>query len=72
MINGFNALKKYEGIMNVYQSHELTTNKKFLKKNKISRVELKDLIFYLEENQTVPWNKRVLFKAYTEMTSGNK
>jgi hypothetical protein len=64
--------KEYEGIMNVYQSHELTTNKKFLKKNKISRVELKDLIFYLEDNQTVPWNKRILFKAYTEMTSGNK
>ena len=64
--------KEYEGIMNVYQSHELTTNKKFLKKNKISRVELKDLIFYLEDNQTVPWNKKVLFKAYTEMTSGNK
>ena len=65
--------KEYEGIMNVYQSHELTTNKKFLiKKNKISRVALKDLIYYLEENQTIPMNKEILFKAYTEMTSGIK
>ena len=70
----FHNKKEYEGIMNVYQSHELTTNKKIeFKKNRISHIELKDLIYYLEENQTIPWNKNLLYKAYTEMTlSGNK
>ena len=69
-----NNNKEYLGIMNVYQSHELTTNKKmnFKKFNK-GRIELKDLVNYLEENQTVPLNKILLYKAYTEMTiSGNK
>ena len=62
------------GRMNVYQSHELTTNKNIkLKKFKLGRIELKDLIFYLEENQTIPQNRKTLFKAYTDMTiSGNK
>ena len=62
------------GRMNVYQSHELTTNKNIkLKKFKMGRIELKDLIFYLEENQTIPLNRKTLFKAYTEMTiSENK
>ena len=70
----FNNKKEYQGIMNVYQSHELTTNKKIeFTKNKIGHIELKDLIFYLEENQTIPWSKKLLYKAYTEMTlSGNK
>lgn len=73
-INNNNNNKEYLGIMNVYQSHELTTNKKmnFKKFNK-GRIELKDLVNYLEENQTVPLNKILLYKAYTEMTiSGNK
>lgn len=65
--------KGYQGIMNVYQSHELTTNKKFpIKKNKIGHIELKDLIHFLEENQTVPFNKKLLFRAYTEMTISRK
>ena len=34
----------------------------------MSKVELKDLIFYLEENQTIPLNKQVLYKAYIDMT----
>ena len=73
-INNNNNNKEYLGIMNVYQSHELTTNKKmnFKKFNK-GHIELKDLVNYLEENQTVPLNKILLYKAYTEMTiSGNK
>jgi hypothetical protein len=65
--------KQYEGIMNVYQSHELTTNKNIpIKKNKKNRIELKDLIYYLEENQTIPWNKNILYEAYTEMTISGK
>ena len=66
--------KGYQGIMNVYQSHELTTNKNIgFKKHRMGHVELKDLIYYLEENQTTPSNKTILYKAYTEMTiSGNK
>ena len=32
------------------------------------KVELKDLIFYLEENQSIPLNKQVLYKAYIDMT----
>ena len=65
--------KGYQGIMNVYQSHELTTNKNIpFKKHRMGHVELKDLIYYLEENQTVPLNKIVLFKAYTEMTISGK
>ena len=70
----FNNKKEYEGIMNVYQSHELTTNKKMeFKKNRIGHIELKDLVYYLEENQTIPWSKNLLYKVYTEMTlSGNK
>ena len=73
-INNNNNNKEYLGIMNVYQSHELTTNKKmnFKKFNK-GRIELKDLVNYLEENQTVPLNKILLYKAYTAMTiSENK
>lgn len=65
--------KDYKGIMNVYQSHELTTNKNFIFKNsKPSHIELRDLIYYLEENQTIPWNKNLLFDAYTEMTIKGK
>ena len=61
--------KEHQGIMNVFQSHELTTNKKLGFKNNItSRIELKDLVNYLEDNQTVPMNKKLLFDAYTEMT----
>ena len=61
------------GIMNVYQSHELTTNKNFaLKKFKIGHIELKDLIFYLEENQTIPLNRETLYNAYTDMTISGK
>lgn len=73
-INNNNNNKEYLGIMNVYQSHELTTNKKmnFKKFNK-GRIELKDLVNYLEDNQTIPLNKVLLYKAYTTMTiSGNK
>jgi hypothetical protein len=73
-INNNNNNKEYLGIMNVYQSHELTTNKKmnFKKFNK-GRIELKDLVNYLEDNQAIPLNKELLYKAYTEMTiSGNK
>jgi len=73
-INNNNNNKEYLGIMNVYQSHELTTNKKmnFKKFNK-GRIELKDLVNYLEDNQTIPLNKLLLYKAYTTMTiSGNK
>lgn len=68
-----NNKKQYEGIMNVYQSHELTTNKKILlKKNIKERIQLKDLIFYLEENQTIPLNKVLLYEAYNEMTISGK
>ena len=60
---------EYQGILNVHQSHELTSNKLYaFKKYKMSKVELKDLIFYLEENQTIPLNKQVLYKAYIDMT----
>ena len=59
----------YQGILNVHQSHELTSNKLYaFKKYKMSKVELKDLIFYLEENQTIPLNKQVLYKAYIDLT----
>ena len=65
----YNDKNEYQGILNVYQSHELTSNKLFaFKKFKISKIELKDLIFYLEENQTIPLNKQVLYKAYIDMT----
>ena len=60
---------EYQGILNVHQSHELTNNKLFaFKKFKMSKIELKDLIFYLEENQAISMNKQVLYKAYIEMT----
>ena len=70
-INSINNDKnEYQGILNVYQSHELTSNKLFaFKKFKMGKVELKDLIFYLEENQTIPLNKQVLYKAYIDMTT---
>ena len=65
--------KGYQGIMNVYQSHELTTNKNIsFIKHRMGHVELKDLIYYLEENQMIPSNKKILFKAYTEMTLPGK
>ena len=69
-----NNKKENKGIMNVYQSHELTTNKNIIfKRYQIGHIELKDLVYYLEENQTIPLNKQLLFNAYTEMTiSGNK
>ena len=64
-----NDQNEYQGILNVHQSHELTSNKLYaFKKYKMSKVELKDLIFYLEENQTIPLNKQVLYKAYIDMT----
>ena len=60
---------EYQGILNVHQSHELTNNKLFaFKKFKMGKIELKDLIFYLEENQAISMNKQVLYKAYIEMT----
>ena len=66
--------KEYQGILNIHQSHELTSNKLHsFKKYIIGKIELKDLVYYLEENQTIPLNKQILYKAYTEMTiSGNK
>ena len=65
----FNEQNDYQGILNVHQSHELTSNKLYaFKKYKMSKVELKDLIFYLEENQTIPLNKQVLYKAYIDLT----
>ena len=66
--------KEYQGILNVHQSHELTSNKLHaFKKFKMGKIELKDLVFYLEDNQTIPLNKQLLYKAYTEMTvAGNK
>ena len=68
-----NNKKQYEGIMNVYQSHELTTNKNIpFKKNKKETIQLKDLIYYLEENQTIPLNKILLYEVYTEMTISGK
>ena len=68
-----NNNKKYEGIMNVYQSHELTTNKNIpFKKNIKEAIQLKDLIYYLEENQTIPLNKILLIEAYTKMTISGK
>ena len=64
-----NDQNEYQGILNVHQSHELTSNKLYaFKKYKMSKVELKDLIFYLEENQTIPLNKQILYKAYIDMT----
>jgi len=64
-----NDQNEYQGILNVHQSHELTSNKLYaFKKYKMSKDELKDLIFYLEENQTIPLNKQVLYKAYIDMT----
>ena len=64
-----NDQNEYQGILNVHQSHELTSNKLYaFKKYKMNKVELKDLIFYLEENQTIPLNKQVLYKAYINMT----
>ena len=64
-----NDKSEYQGILNVHQSHELTNNKLFaFKKYPINKIELKDLIFYLEENQTVPLNKQVLYRAYIDMT----
>ena len=64
-----NDQNEYQGILNVHQSHELTSNKLYaFKKYKMSKVELKDLIFYLEDNQTIPLNKQVLYKAYIDMT----
>ena len=45
--------------------------KKFLEKIN-SRVGLKDLVFHLKEIKTMSCDKKVLFKAYTEMTSENK
>ena len=64
-----NDQNEYQGILNVHQSHELTSNKLYaFKKYKMSKVELKDLIFYLKENQAIPLNKQVLYKAYIDMT----
>ena len=64
-----NDQNEYQGVLNVHQSHELTSNKLYaFKKYKMSKVELKDLIFYLEDNQTIPLNKQVLYKAYIDMT----
>ena len=64
-----NDQNEYQGILNVHQSHELTSNKLYaFKKYKMNKVELKDLIFYLEENQTIPLNKQLLYKAYIDMT----
>ena len=34
----------------------------------MGNIELKDLIYYLEENQTIPLNKQLLYKAYIDMT----
>ena len=66
----YNDKNEYQGILNVYQSHELTSNKLFaFKKFKMGKIELKDLIFYLEENQTIPLNKQVLYRAYIDMTT---
>ena len=65
-----NDKNEYQGILNVHQSHELTNNKLFaFKKYPINKIELKDLVFYLEENQTIPLNKQVLYKAYIDMTT---
>ena len=65
-----NDKSEYQGILNVHQSHELTNNKLFaFKKYPINKIELKDLVFYLEENQTIPLNKHVLYKAYIDMTT---
>ena len=67
--NSNNNKKEYQGILNVHQSHELTSNKLFaFKKFRMSKVELKDLIFYLEENQATSLNKQILYKAYIDMT----
>ena len=67
--NSHNNKKEYQGILNVHQSHELTSNKLFaFKKFRMSKVELKDLIFYLEENQATSLNKQILYKAYIDMT----
>ena len=64
-----NNKNEYQGILNVYQSHELTSNKLYaFKKPKMGNIELKDLIYYLEENQTIPLNKQLLYKAYIDMT----
>ena len=50
-----NDQNNYQGILNVHQRHELTSNKLYaFKKYKMSKEELKDLIFYLENNQTIP------------------
>ena len=60
----------YQGILNVHESHELTSNKLYAyKKFRMSKVELRDLIFYLEENQSIALNKQILFKAYIDMTT---
>ena len=68
-----NDKSEYQGILNVHQSHELTNNKLFaFKKYPINKIELKDLIFYLEENQTIPRNKQVLYRAYIDMTMPKK
>ena len=64
-----NDKNEYQGILNVHQSHELTNNKLFAsKKFQKTKIELKDLVFYLEANQTIPLNKHVLYKAYIDMT----
>jgi len=61
-----NNKNNIQGVMNVYQSHELTTNKLIHFKNyTMKNIELKDLLFYLEENQT--HNKKILFKVYNEL-----
>ena len=68
--NGDNEDKnEYQGILNVHQSHELTSNKLHaFKKFDMGKIELKDLVYYLEENQNIPSNKLILYKAYTDMT----
>lgn len=67
-----NDKNNYLGILNVHQSHELTTNKLYaFKKFRMSKIELKDLVFYLEENQNTPMNKQLLYKAYIDMTIPN-
>lgn len=66
-------LKEHQGIMNVYQSAEITLNKKLTNKGPIKRnIELKDLVNYLEDNSTIPLSKELLYKAYTQLTLNNK
>ena len=66
-------IKEHQGIMNVYQSAEITLNKKIINKGQIKKkIELKDLVNYLEDNSTIPLSKELLYKAYTQLTINNK